>query len=110
MEDLVRAYVARNLAEAHLIAGFLQAEGITCEVRGEHLMGAYGELPITFDTLPSIWVAPDDRLKARQRIDQALHGRTAGAIGWVCPNCLERLEPQFTACWSCGTPRPDAKE
>jgi hypothetical protein len=97
--------VARNLAEAHLIAGFLRAEGIPCEVRGEHLMAAYGELPITYETLPSIWVAPQDRLKARQRIEQALHGLASGTR-WVCPNCLETIEAQFTECWSCGASRP----
>jgi len=97
--------VARNLTEAHLIAGFLAAEGIVCEVRGEHLMAAYGELPITYDTLPAIWLAPEDRARARQRIEQALHGTGAG-LGWVCPGCLEKLEAQFTECWNCGAPRP----
>ena len=96
--------MARNLAEAHLIAGFLRAEGIVCEVRGEHLMAGYGELPITYDTLPSIWVASEDRTRARQRIEQALHGLSSG-MSWVCPNCLEKLEAQFTECWSCGASR-----
>jgi hypothetical protein len=68
-------------------------------------MAGYGELPVTYDTLPAIWLAPNDRPKARQRIEQALHGLKDG-MSWVCPNCLEKLEAQFTECWSCGTSRP----
>lgn len=74
-------------------------------MRGEHLIPAYGEVPITFDTLPSIWVEDGDRTVARQRIDQALHGKVAGNQ-WTCPGCDETLGPQFTECWSCGAPRP----
>ena len=68
-------------------------------------MAAYGELPMTFDTLPSIWLAPEDRARARQRIEQALHGKRSD-LSWVCPGCLERLEAQFTECWNCGAARP----
>jgi hypothetical protein len=68
-------------------------------------MAAYGELPMTFDTLPSIWLAPGDRARARQRIEQALYGGASG-LSWVCPECLETLEPQFTECWRCGAARP----
>ncbi|MGQ0678083.1 MAG: putative signal transducing protein [Actinomycetota bacterium] len=99
-----QAYVANSLTEAHLIKGFLEAEGIVCEVRGEHLMAAYGEIPMTFDTLPSLWVASEDRLRARQRIEQALHGFAAGPE-WVCAGCGEALDARFVECWQCGSTR-----
>lgn len=98
-----QAYVARNLAEAHLIKGFLESDGIACEVRGEHLIPAYGQVPITYDTLPSVWVEDGRRVTARQRIEQALHGKLGAR--WECSSCKELLEAQFTECWRCGSAR-----
>ena len=25
---------------------------------------------------------------------------------WTCPDCGERIEPQFTECWNCGASKP----
>ena len=29
---------------------------------------------------------------------------------WTCPQCGERLEEQFRACWKCSEPRTDAAQ
>ena len=55
-------FVARNLSEAHIVSGMLNAAGIGANVRGHYLAGGYGELPITSDTLPSVWI--DDATQA----------------------------------------------
>jgi hypothetical protein len=39
-------YEAENLIDAHLVKGMLENEGIPAHVRGEHLTGALGELPV----------------------------------------------------------------
>ncbi|MFN2361413.1 MAG: DUF2007 domain-containing protein [Marinobacter sp.] len=38
------AYRARDLAEAHIIAGMLQSRGIEAHVGGHYLQGAMGEI------------------------------------------------------------------
>lgn len=38
------AYRARDLAEAHIVAGLLQSRGIECHVGGHYLQGAMGEI------------------------------------------------------------------
>lgn len=101
---MIRAYVARNLMQAHLIRGFLDSEGIFSVVRGEHLVAIQGEVPITMDTLPSIWVNEVDRDTARALIERALRGELVFK-DWVCPVCSETVEGQFTECWQCGTAR-----
>ncbi|HEU4866417.1 MAG TPA: DUF2007 domain-containing protein [Actinomycetota bacterium] len=101
---MIRAYVANSLAQAHLIKGFLDAEGIFALVRGEHLVGIAGEIPITMDTLPSIWVGEDDRDRARALIDEALKNELVFE-DWTCPECGETVEGQFTECWQCGSDR-----
>ena len=40
--------------------GTLNAAGIAAQVRGHYLASGYGELPITSDTLPSVWIDDDD--------------------------------------------------
>jgi hypothetical protein len=39
-------YTPVNTIEAYLLQGALQAEGIPCEIRGEHLQGGAGLLPV----------------------------------------------------------------
>ena len=32
--------------------------------------------------------------------------RIHGGAGWICAQCNEVIEGQFTACWQCGAERP----
>jgi hypothetical protein len=54
-----QVFVARNPAEAHLVKGMLEANGIRAEIHGEALWGTRGETPLTADTLPTVWVLDD---------------------------------------------------
>ncbi len=104
-----KVFVARNPTEAHLLKGLLELEGIRAQVRGEALWGAMGELAITEDTLPSVWIEEDilmgQAMKIVSRFEMGLGSH--GVIGslWRCPKCGEMLEPQFTNCWQCGADR-----
>lgn len=61
------AYEPGNLIEAYLIKGLLAQTGIEAWVRGEHLVGAIGELPAT--GLLAVMVADEDAEPARRVID-----------------------------------------
>lgn len=105
-----QVFVAQHPAEAHLVKGLLEAEGIPAEVRGESLFGARGEAPATPDTLPSVWVS-DDEDAGRALLVLADYGREEPRGGgqwgtWACPGCGEQVESQFTECWKCGAARP----
>ncbi len=39
-------YSPSNNIEAHLVRGMLAQQGIDCVIRGEHLQGGLGELPM----------------------------------------------------------------
>jgi len=70
-------------------------------VRRDALFGARGEIPMTEDTLHSVWVL-DERAAARAL--SIVHTHQEGAApaagpAWRCPACGEELEPQFSACW-----------
>ncbi len=79
--------------------------------RGEALFGARGELPITTDTFPSVWIHNDNDFEQARALvtdyDSGGKGQTLKKNLWKCLNCGEELEPQFTECWNCGTERPD---
>ncbi len=61
------AYEPLNLIEAHLAKGLLAQAGIDAWVRGEHLVGAIGELPAI--GLLAVMVADADLERARAVID-----------------------------------------
>lgn len=98
-------YNARHVADAHFIRNLLEGEGIAAIVRGEFLASGIGELPA--DVL-SVWIMDDAQMANAEALlrDLARGRMAAGKTPWNCGKCGERLEAQFTECWSCGTARP----
>jgi Putative prokaryotic signal transducing protein len=100
--------MAKNPADAHLLRGLLEGENIEAEVRGEFLYGVRGEVPITPDTCPSVWVMDDsDYDKALELVSSFREGESPYPMeseAWRC-RCGEENESQFTECWSCGRAR-----
>jgi Putative prokaryotic signal transducing protein len=106
-----QVFVARTPTEAHLVKGVLETRGIRAEVRGEALWGTRGEIPLTPDTLPTVWVLDDRQAPEGVRIVEEYSSSEASASGledqgWRCPACGEQLEAQFSECWKCGASRP----
>jgi hypothetical protein len=107
---MIRVFIAQHPVEAHFIKGLLEANDIEAEVRGEALFGGLGELPITTDCLPSVWLRDDREREKALAIIAAFEHRggvtLAGDRSWSCRECGEEIDPQFTACWRCGVTRP----
>lgn len=105
---MTEIYRAAHPAQAHLLRGLLDAEGIDAVVIGEFGFNVRGEAPITTDTLPRVCVInPEDAERARAiavSFDQS--GPSAPAATWTCPGCGETIEAQFGECWKCGAVRP----
>lgn len=106
----VQVYVAGTPFEAHFIRGLLESHGVEAEVRGEVLYSGRGEIPMTTDTLPKVWILdPSDFETAREVIDGYEGGKSEPAgpqSTWMCVNCGEVVESQFTSCWNCGKDKP----
>ena len=104
-----RIYSARDEIDAQLVKGFLDAQGIESVVQANGLQQILGSIPVTADTLPSIWVRDEDV----ERATDAIAGFKADAVPaqpvadpWTCPTCGEQIEPQFSECWNCGASKP----
>lgn len=104
-----RIYMAMNPTDAHLLKGALESEGIEAVVQGEFLWIARGEVPITTDTAPSVWVIDEaDYERATEIANEFQSSEEMGGPEnkvWKCGNCNETNEGQFTECWHCGTSR-----
>jgi hypothetical protein len=106
---LKKVYTAKNPADAHLLKGLLEGENIEADVRGEFLYGVRGEVPITPDTCPSVWVMDDADYDRAMEVVSAFREEgppnTIGSKVWRC-SCGEENDSQFSECWSCGKARP----
>jgi hypothetical protein len=104
--ELQRVHIARTLAEAYMVRDVLQTEGIPSVLRGEHLVGILGDVPLDQDSLPSVWVAEADAEWARAVLAAGTVADRGDGAAWTCSECGEQSEAQFTLCWRCGAARP----
>lgn len=105
---MVRIYIASHPTDAHFVKGLLETQNIECCVRGETLFSVRGEVPITEETAPSVWVYDTSRLAEAEAVVADYEGgleRKTKSSTWVCDSCGEELEDQFTSCWNCGAAR-----
>ncbi len=100
-----RVYRAASLLQVAHARNVLIAAGVECELRNIHLAGALGELPM-METWPQLYVNEGDERYARSLLAGASQAPRGAA--WVCEECREVLEPQFTCCWRCGHERDTA--
>jgi len=103
---MYRLYIADNPFEAHLLRGFLEANGITVQVQGDALFSMRGELPMSMDTLPSVWVLhAAEQPRAQVLLEEWQSTATSTESDWRCAQCGEQCEGTFAACWHCGSMR-----
>ena len=106
---MIQVFEAQHLAEAHLVSGLLQAEGIAGEIRGDNLFSTLGTGRDVPGVLPTVWISePADVEKALALVAKFTRGELfsqSGGEAWQCAHCHEMHESQFTACWKCGTAR-----
>ena len=108
-------YTARDEMDANFVQGLLKQEGIRAVVQGQSLGEVWGNLPLSAESLPTVWVEDGDVERAmpvieayrptdRANADESVAERPRAT--WTCPNCGERVEAQFTQCWKFGHNRP----
>jgi len=87
------------------VKSLLENDGIACLIRNENLSMAAGELPIQ-DCLPEIWILNDDDYpRAHEMVEAWRNAPIETHEQWLCPECGENIEGQFTSCWKCGRER-----
>ena len=97
-----RVYRAASLIQVAHARNVLIAAGVECELRNVYLAGAMGELPM-METWPQLYVNDGDERYALSLLARA--AKATDGAPWICEQCGESLEPQFTTCWRCGHER-----
>ena len=87
----------------------LEAEGIECALRGEHLLGGVGELP-PIECWPGLWVDDEQAVLARSHVAALIAPVGEDAESWDCAACGEESPGAFTDCWSCGAARSELNQ
>ena len=101
----VTIYNAENSLEANIVKGLIQTNGIECQITGEILQSALGEIP--FDqTQVGVQVYAIKERHVRQILLNYQQVKQS-APDWVCPNCNEHNGSTFDFCWSCETLKND---
>ncbi len=101
----VKLYACRDAMEAHFLSGLLAQANISSTVLGESLGPARGELPMTLETLPAVWIGAYHQEAALEVVKQFLEIKRGDALAvgepWTCAQCGEQIEGQFSSCWNC---------
>lgn len=101
-----RVFRGRQLPEVGHLKSLLDAAGIRCLIKNEQLVGALGEIPF-LECMPELWVLDErDAARAERIIADSMVGAGAASVtgaAWRCRGCGAQNEPQFAACWRCGT-------
>lgn len=99
--DRVLLRCVATLADAHYLKGFLEAAGVTAEVRS-HSVHPLG--PVADGPAHEVWVDAAQRARAETLLQQAegTNGRDHGEL--LCSNCGEGNPGTFEVCWRCGAP------
>ncbi len=102
-----KVFTSCSLGDAYCVKALLEAEGIGSMIRNESLLQGQA----TVDGHPSVWVLDDSLVDAAESIASkyASGEGSPGGRSWKCPKCGELHDPQFTACWQCGTDRPEER-
>ena len=100
-----RVFRAASLLQVAHARNVLIMAGIESEMRNQYLAGALGDLPM-LETWPQLWV--EDAMEKAALRALAVAATAPGGAPWICAQCGEQLEPQFTSCWRCGAGPPAA--
>jgi hypothetical protein len=103
-----RVFRGRALPEVGHLKSLLEDAGIRCHIKNEQLGAALGEIPF-LECTPELWVLEDgDERAAARLIGESIVGAGTPITGaaWRCRRCGGDNEPQFAACWQCGTHDP----
>jgi Putative prokaryotic signal transducing protein len=97
-----KLFVSQHLFEVEMRKERLEQAGISCMIKNQRLSGLAGEIPFT-EVFPELWVVQDeDAYRARQVLDEELITQPSNPAAWVCTDCGEQHESQFSECWKCG--------
>ncbi len=98
---MIRVYEAENIIDAQLALDELRAGGLDAFIKGQHLTGGAGELPLS--GVVSVWISIDQHeQRALDIIRDYETGKKTQHPVRQCGSCKETIDGNFGRCWNCG--------
>ena len=79
----------------------LKLNGIKSTIKNQYLSVGIGGMGCCLE----LWVADPDVERALEIIENTDKEPVDAQGTWICANCNEEVEEQFTECWNCGKSR-----
>jgi len=98
-----KIFTADNFVQLDQIRALLRENGIECLHKGETSIGsgaAGGEVPPVAVRNELHVFEESDVNKAKMLINEFLKSEIQSR-DWICDECGEKIEKQFTQCWKC---------
>jgi len=102
MDKPVKLYATDDRLLIHHLKNSLQSAGINCYIKNDMIYSLAGEVPVN-EVWPELWIEHEDQLSiAKQHLASIIAPENRQTQEWVCRQCGERHDGQFTNCWQCG--------
>ncbi|MFV0574136.1 MAG: putative signal transducing protein [Vibrio sp.] len=101
----MKIFTANNPVEAHIVCELLKSNHIDAEVHSEGIFSLKGEIPLTSDTDPYVWLLDEEKEQQAKRLIEG-YLQEEQRPNWICEHCNESVEAQFAVCWNCGETNP----
>ena len=103
---MLKLYESHDRIFVESIKAILESEGIEHLVKDES-SSSLGEVP-PIVSCQHVWIIQEHELERARALVKQLESQAdrSGEEPWVCAQCNETLEAQFTTCWNCGFERP----
>ena len=98
-------YLASDPVQANMIKDWLAQHRIRAKVFGEFAWGARGELAA--DGYPKVMLEDERDYELARQLIEEFQRPDPLAASWICPECAETIEPEFSVCWQCGAAHPN---
>lgn len=93
-----KIYLARDLAQAQLIANMLEQHLIPAHIENIHQAGGLGELAVSY---PQVWIKREQDMTRAKAVIEQFETSAAAKEDQVCAQCGEKNPSSFDWCWSC---------
>ena len=95
-----------NAVDAFALFHYLDAQGLSVSLEERATRSAVGEIPF-LETATELYLHDRTQLEEARRQIRLFREGLPGVRGpvWTCAECGESHEPQFGACWHCGSTR-----
>ena len=100
---MLKIHSSQNATEIHNLANVMKDHGIECEIHGENLSAAVGELP-AIECWVELWILDESMQDAARKI--IAEGSGPPGEAWTCRKCGESVGGEFSQCWNCQAPAP----